>query len=82
MAIASILIHVDPSHVADIFALLSARSDITDIQYPKTQKKEALIALVLETQSDQLLSHLNEIKEIPGVFELHLVFADYEDDLL
>ncbi|MBQ7609264.1 MAG: chaperone NapD [Desulfovibrionaceae bacterium] len=81
MAIASLLLNISESDRKALHTSLTARQDILEIQdTPENAAQKGLI-LVVECPSDALSGTLKEIADLPGVLELNLVYANYEDDL-
>lgn len=77
MAIAAIVLHAHPADLKSLLTLLKAEKNILDCQ----QAAEDRIALTIETSAATLLQALEKIKSLQGVWNLELVYANYEDDL-
>ncbi len=81
MAIASLLLNISETDRKALTATLTARKDITEVKdTPENAVQKGLI-LVVECPSDAIAGTLQEIAALPGVLELNLVYANYEDDL-
>lgn len=81
MAIASLLLNIAETERKTLEAALEARKDVIEKkETPENAVQKGLI-LVVESPSDMMAGTLREIAALPGVLELNLVYANYEDDL-
>lgn len=77
MAIASLVIHVNPDDLQKLMLQLRSSGILTEYQKASPDK----IAAILESGADKLLRKLETIEKMPGVLNLEIAFINYEDDL-
>ena len=81
MAIAGIILGAPASALAGLEAAVQGRAGIVDVQRTPADAAIGGLVLVVEQASDKIQQELAALRELPGVDELHLVFANYEDDM-
>lgn len=81
MAIAGIILSGSAGELAGLEAAVRGRAGIVDVQRTPADAEIAGLVLVVEQPSDKIQQELGALRELPGVDELHLVFANYEDDM-
>ena len=81
MAIAGIILGASASALAGLEAAVQGRTGIVDMQRTPADAEIAGLVLVVEQASDKIQQELVALSQLPGVDELHLVFANYEDDM-
>ena len=81
MAIAGIILSAPVGALVGLEAAVRGRAGIVDVQ--RTPADAEIRGLVLggEQTSDTIQQELGTLRELPGVEDLHLVFANYEDDM-
>ena len=81
MAIAGIILGAPASALAGLEAAVQGRAGIVDVQRTPADAEIGGLVLVVEQPSDAIQAELGALRQLPGVDELHLVFANYEDDM-
>ena len=81
MAIAGIILGAPAGALAGLEAAVRGRAGIVDVQRTPADAEIGGLVLVVEQASDKIQGELPALRELPGVDELHLVFANYEDDM-
>lgn len=81
MAIAGIILSAPAGELAGLEAAVRGRAGIVDAQRTPADAPIGGLVLVVELASDNIQKELGALRELPGVEELHLVFANYEDDM-
>lgn len=81
MAIAGIILSAPASALAGLETAVRGRAGIVDVQRTPPDAEIGGIVLVVEQASNTIQRELGALRELPGVEELHLVFANYEDDM-
>ena len=81
MAIAGIILGAPAGALAGLEAAVRGRAGIVDVQRTPADAEIGGLVLVVEQASDKIQGELSALRELPGVDELHLVFANYEDDM-
>ena len=81
MAIASIIIVAPDERLNGLEALLRGRASVVETRRTPDDAVIPGLAVVLERSSAELRAELEDLSRIPGVDELHLVFANFEDDI-
>ena len=81
MAIAGIILSAPANALASLEAAVRGRAGIVDVQRTPADAEIGGLVLVVEQASDKIQGELGALRELPGVEELHLVFANYEDDM-
>ena len=81
MAIAGIILGAPAGALAGVEAAVRGRKGIVDVQRTPADAAIGGLVLVVEQASDEMQGELGALRELPGVEELHLVFANYEDDM-
>ena len=81
MAIAGIILSAPDGALAGLEAAVRGRAGIVDVQRTPADAEIRGLVLVVEQASDTIQKELGALRELPGVEDLHLVFANYEDDM-
>ncbi len=81
MAIAGIILSAQEGEVAGMEDVVCGRTGIVDVQRTPVDEEIRGLVLVVEQTSDTIQKELGALRELPGVEDLHLVFANYEDDM-
>jgi nitrate reductase NapAB chaperone NapD len=81
MAIAGIILGAQTGALAGLEAAVRGRTGIVDVQRTPADAEIGGLVLVVEQPSDKIQHELGVLGKLPGVEELHLVFANYEDDM-
>lgn len=81
MSIAGIILSAPAGALADLEAAVRGRAGIVDVQRTPADAETRGLVLVVEQASDKIQQELGTLRQLPGVDELHLVFANYEDDM-
>ena len=81
MAIAGIILSAPSAALAGLETALRERAGILDVQRTPDDAAIVGLAAVVEQSSAAMQKELTTLRELPGVDDLHLVFADYGDDL-
>ena len=81
MAIAGILLSVPEAETAALETALRGREGILETRRTPDEGNVTGLAVVMEQPSGNLQAELKALRDMPGVADLHLAFADYEDDM-
>lgn len=81
MAIAGIILSASAEACAGLENLLRGRDGILDVQRTPDGADIGGLVVVVEQPSGKIQKELMALRELPEVDDLHLAFADYEDDL-
>ena len=81
MAIAGIILSASAAACAGLEKALQGREGILDVQRTPDGADIGGLVVVVEQPSDKIQKELKALRELPEVDDLHLAFADYEDDL-
>ena len=81
MAIAGIILSASAEACAGLENLLRGRDGILDVKRTPDGADIGGLVVVVEQPSDKIQKELMALRELPEVDDLHLAFADYEDDL-
>ena len=81
MAIAGIILSAPAGALANLEAAVRGRAGIVDVQRTPADAEIRGLVLVVEQASDKIQQELGALRQLPGVDDLHLVFANYEDDM-
>lgn len=81
MAIAGIILNAPAEACAGLEKILRGRAGILDVQRTPDGADIDGLVVAVEQPSHKIQKELMTLRELPEVDELHLVFADYEDDL-
>ena len=81
MAIAGIILSAPDEALGGLETAVRSRAGIVDVQRTPADAAIGGLVLVVEQASDKIQQELAALRELPGVDELHLVFANYEDDM-
>ena len=81
MAIAGIILSASAGAFAGLEAALSGRTGILDVRRTPEGAETVGLVAVVEQPSAALQAELKALRDLPGVDDLHLVFADYGDDM-
>lgn len=81
MAIAGIILSAPAAACAGLEKALQGREGILDVQRTPDGADIGGLVVVVEQPSDKIQKELMTLRELPEVDDLHLAFADYEDDL-
>ena len=81
MAIAGIILSASAVACARLEKALRGRQGILDVQRTPDGADIGGLVVVVEQPSDKIQKELLALRELPEVDDLHLAFADYEDDL-
>ena len=81
MAIAGIILSASAAACAGLEKALQGRDGILDVQRTPDGADIGGLVVVVEQPSDKIQKELLALRELPEVDDLHLAFADYEDDL-
>ena len=81
MAIAGIILSASAEACAGLENSLRGRDGILDVQRTPDGADIGGLVVVVEQPSDKIQKELMALRELPEVDDLHLAFADYEDDL-
>ena len=81
MAIAGIILSASAAACARLEKALQGRDGILDVQRTPDGADIGGLVVVVEQTSDKIQKELMALRELPEVDDLHLAFADYEDDL-
>lgn len=81
MAIAGIILSASAAACARLEKALQGREGILDVQRTPDGADIGGLVVVVEQPSDKIQKELMALRELPEVDDLHLAFADYEDDL-
>lgn len=81
MAIAGIILAIPTEAVAGVEAALGQRPGVVEVRRTPADAEIAGLAVVLEWSAEGLQEELQALGQLPGVRELHLTFANYEDDM-
>ena len=81
MAIAGIILSASAAACAGLEKALQGRDGILDVQRTPDGADIGGLVVVVEQPSDKIQRELMALRELPDVDDLHLAFADYEDDL-
>ena len=81
MSIASVVLAAPEGRLADLEAALRGREAVVETRRTPDDAFIRGLAVVVERSSAGLRAELEALRALPGVEELHLIFANYEDDL-
>ena len=81
MAIAGIILSAPDGALVGLEAAVRDRKGVVDVQRTPADAEIRGLVLVVEQTSDVIQKELGALRELPGVEDLHLVFANYEDDM-
>ena len=81
MAIAGIILSAPAGALAELETAVRNRTGIVDVQRTPADAEIGGLVLVVEQPSDAIQKELGALRQLPGVDDLHLVFANYEDDM-
>ena len=81
MAIAGIILSAPAEALAGLETAVRSRAGIVDVQRTPVDAEIGGLVLVVEQPSDAIQKELGALRQLPGVDDLHLVFANYEDDM-
>ena len=81
MAIAGIILSASAGALAGLEAVLSGRAGILDVRRTPEGAENGGLVVVVEQPSAALQTEFKALRDLPGVDDLHLVFADYGDDM-
>jgi len=81
MAIAGIILSASAGALAGLEAVLSGRAGILDVRRTPEGAENGGLVVVVEQPSAALQTEFKALCDLPGVDDLHLVFADYGDDM-
>ena len=81
MAIAGIILSAPDEALGGLETAVRSRAGIVDVQRTPADAEIGGLVLVVEQPSDAIQAELGALRQLPGVDELHLVFANYEDDM-
>ena len=81
MAIAGIILSAPDGALVGLEAAVRDRKGVVDVQRTPADAEIRGLVLVVEQTSDVIQKELGALRELPGVDDLHLVFANYEDDM-
>ena len=81
MSIAGIILVASEDGLDGLEASLRRRECVLEMRRTPADAEIRGLAVVLERPSALLRAELGEMRGLPGVEALHLVYADYEDDL-
>ncbi len=81
MPIAGIILSAPAAALAGLAAAVRRRAGLVDVQRTPADAEIRGLVLVVEQASDTIQKELGALRELPGVEDLHLVFANYEDDM-
>ena len=81
MAIAGIILSAPDGALVGLEAAVRDRKGVVDVQRTPADAEIRGLVLVVEQASDTIQKELGALRELPGVEDLHLVFANYEDDM-
>ena len=81
MAIAGIILAAPAEVVDGVEAALGQRLGVVEVRRTPADAEIAGLAVVLERPAEGLQEELQALGRLPGVRELHLTFANYEDDM-
>ena len=81
MAIAGIILATHPGEVEGVEAVLRQREGVLELRRTPASAVVGGVVAALECPARDLPGELEGLRHLPGVREVHLVFANYEDDL-
>ena len=81
MAIAGIILSAPDEALGGLETAVRSRAGIVDVQRTPADAEICGLVLVVEQPSDAIQEELGVLRQLPGVDDLHLVFANYEDDM-
>ena len=81
MSIAGIILSAPAEALAGLETAVRNRAGIVDVQRTPADAEIGGLVLVVEQPSDAIQKELGVLRQLPGVDDLHLVFANYEDDM-
>ena len=81
MSIAGLVLAAPAERLAEVEAALRGRESVVETRPTPDDALIRGLAVVVERSSADLKAELESLRDLPGVEALHLVYADYEDDL-
>ncbi len=78
MAIAGLVVTVDPSISEEMATQLSAQVHLVDVQISHDPSK---LVVVLEISADKVKDEIQALQEIENILAVDIAYINYEDDI-